>query len=48
MYNMVPYKLKVVNVKYDILNFSPIRKNRNSYPSEDNNCCDDSIMANIG
>ena len=32
MYNMVPYKLKVIHVEDDILNFSPIILNRNFNP----------------
>ena len=28
MYNMVPYKLKAMHVKDDILNFPPIRNNK--------------------
>ena len=32
MYNVIPYKLKVMHVKNDILKASSIRKNRNVYP----------------
>ena len=44
MYNMVPYKLKVMHVEYDTLICFPIIKNRNSYPKEENNCVDESVM----
>ena len=43
MCNMVPYKLKVMYVEDDILNFSPIIQNKNGYHSEEKNCGDDSI-----
>ena len=41
---MVPYKLKMMHVEDDILNFSPIIHNRNNYPRKYNNCVDDSSM----
>ena len=44
MYNMIPYKSKVIQVEYGILYFSPIRKNRNAYPSKENNCGDEYIL----
>ena len=44
MFNMVPYKPKVMNVEYDILNLSPIIQNINAYPKEDNNCSDELSM----
>ena len=31
---MIPYKSKVRHVEVDIINFYPIRKNRNYYPSK--------------
>ena len=34
----------MINVEYDIINFSPIGQNINSYPKEDNNSGDDSSM----
>ena len=45
---MAPYKLKVMNVEYDIVNLSPIRQKTNFYPREDNNCGDDSRMVLLG
>ena len=40
MYNVVPYKLKVMNAEDDILNLSPTRQIRNDYYREDNKCGD--------
>ena len=42
VYNMVAYKSKVMHVKYDTINFSSIRYNRNANPREDNNGSKDS------
>ena len=33
-----------MHVENDIINVSPIRKNRNFYPRKENNCVNDSIM----
>ena len=44
IYNMAHYILKVMHVEDDILNISHIVKNINSYPMEDKNHVDDSIM----
>ena len=44
MYDMVPYKLMVIHVEDDIINFSLIRQNSNSYPKEEKNCGDDSSV----
>ena len=44
MYNIIPYKSKVINVESYILNFSPIIQNRNAYPRKENDCGDDSSM----
>ena len=33
-----------MNVEYNKIHFSPIKKNRNYDPSEDNNCSDDYSM----
>ena len=44
MYNIIPYKSKVVYVEYQILNVSPIRQNINNYPRKEKNCGDDSNM----
>ena len=38
---MVVYKLKVINVEDDTLNFSTIIQNINAYPREENKCGDD-------
>ena len=35
---MVPDESKVMHIEDDILNFSPIRQNRNTYPSKEKNC----------
>ena len=37
MYNMIPHKSKVVHAEEDILNFSPIRHQIDSYPIKENN-----------
>ena len=34
MYNMIPYRSKVIHAEYHILNFSPIRHKINAYPSK--------------
>ena len=44
MYNMIPYKSKVMYAEDDIQNFSPIRHNINAYPRKENRCCDESSM----
>ena len=41
---MVPYKPDVINIEDDLLNFSPIGQNKNSYPREYNNFGFDSSM----
>ena len=41
---MIPYKLEVVHVEYDILNLSPSIKKINSYPRKENNCGDESSI----
>ena len=46
MYNMVPYKLKVIHAEDDILNFSPIILNRNANPKF-KNFSDESSMVPI-
>ena len=45
MYNMTPYKSKVMHFEDDVLNFSLNRYNRNYYPRKYNNCGDDSSMS---
>ena len=42
-----PKKLKVMNVDYDIMNLLSIGNGINTYPREDNNCGDYSIMVII-
>ena len=42
MYNMIPYKSKVIHVEDGMINVFPIRNNRNVYPSKQNICGDDS------
>ena len=37
----------MINVEGDIINFFPIRHNRNAYPRKEKNCGDDSIMVII-
>ena len=44
MYNMIPYKSKVMHVEDDIIILSPIINNRNAYPRKENNCGDDYCM----
>ena len=34
MYNMIPYKSKVIHVKDDIINFSAVKQNINYYPKK--------------
>ena len=40
MYNMIPYKSKMVHVEEDIINFSPII-HKKSHPRKENNYGDD-------
>ena len=44
MYNMIPYKSKVIHFENGILNISTIRKRRNDYPRKEYNSGDESIM----
>ena len=44
MYNMIPYKPKVMHVEDDIINVSPTINNINSYPRKENNYDDESSM----
>ena len=41
---MVDYRLKLIHDEYDTINFKPIRQKINTYPRQENNCGDDSIM----
>ena len=41
MYNVVPYKPKVMHIDNDLLNLPPIRNKRNFYPRKEKNCGDD-------
>ena len=43
MYNIISYKQRVIHVEDDIINFSPIKQNRNAYPGKGNNFGDYSI-----
>ena len=43
MYNMIPYKSKMVHAEEYIINFSPII-HKKSHPRKENNYGDDSIM----
>ena len=47
VYNVIPYKSKVVYAEEDILNFTPIRQKINSYPSKENKFGDDYSMVLI-
>ena len=47
MYNIIPYKLKVMHAEENMLNLSPIRQKINAYPSKEKNCGDDSGMVII-
>ena len=45
MYNIIPYKSKVMHAEDDnILTFSPTRHKINAYPRKENNCGDNSSM----
>ena len=45
MYNVVPYKSKLIHVEDDIINLSPIKQNINNYLRKKNNCGEESSMA---
>ena len=44
MYNIIPYKLKVMHAEENMLNLSPIRQKMNFYPRKENNCGDEYSM----
>ena len=44
MYNMIPYKSKVIHVDDGILKVSSIIKNINVYPRKETNCGNESIV----
>ena len=44
MYNVIPYKSKLMHVEYGILKVSFIKRNRNADPRKENRCGDDSSM----